>query len=166
MFYDIYTDGACSGNPGKGGYAFVIFCGQKEKLRVYGHKEQTTNNCMELTAIVKAIKHAQSQFYASPGVNNYTIYSDSAYCVNSINQGWVKFWKANDWKTKSGDEVKNRELWEELLKLLSDKKFKIKFVKVKGHSGNERNELVDHLAKQGVLLEGKKSLSKSTKEVQ
>ena len=166
MTYDIYTDGACSGNPGKGGYAFVIFHGNREKLRVYGHKEQTTNNCIELMAIVKALKQAQEPTYATPGVNNYTIYSDSAYCINSINQGWAKFWQKNGWKTKSGSEVKNKELWEELLTLISNKKFKIEFVKIKGHSGNKRNELVDYLAKKGVLLEGKKNLSKSTKEVQ
>jgi ribonuclease HI len=165
MTYEIYTDGACSGNPGKGGYAFVIYCWGKEKIRIYGHKENTTNNCMELTAIVKALKHAQSSYFATPGTNNYTVYSDSAYCVNSINQGWVKFWKANNWLTKSGTKVKNQELWEELLKLTSNRRFNIKFVKVKGHSGNEKNELVDYLAKKGVLLEGKKDLSKSAEGV-
>lgn len=165
MVYDIYTDGACSGNPGKGGYAFVIVCNDKPKLKLYGHKEHTTNNCMELTAIVRAIKHAQSQYYESPGINDFKIYSDSAYCVNSINQGWVKFWRANNWITKSGEPIKNRELWEELLSMLESRKYKISFVKVKGHSGNKWNEMVDYLAKQGVLLEGKKDLSKGTEGV-
>lgn len=166
MKYEIYTDGACSGNPGKGGYAFAIFSGSKEKLRIYGHKEQTTNNCMELTAIVKALKHVQHPYFASVGKKEVVVYSDSAYCINSINQGWVKFWEANEWTTKSGSKVKNKELWEELLKLLSNKRFNIQFVKVKGHSGNERNELVDCLAKKGVLLEGKKGFSKCTEGVQ
>ena len=144
MTYDIYTDGACSGNPGKGGYAFVIFHGNREKLRVYGHKEQTTNNCMELMAIVKALKQAQEPTYATPGVNNYTIYSDSAYCINSINQGWAKFWQKNGWKTKSGSEVKNKELWERLLRALEP--HQVTFQWVKGHNGHAENERCDKLA--------------------
>ena len=149
--YTIYCDGACSGNPGPGGYAFVILHGNEPILNVTGHKEKTTNNCMELTAVVKSIKQAIA--LSSTKDIWIDIYSDSAYCVNSIDQGWVNFWSKNDWKTKIGRDVKNKELWEEFINVLSTKRkrIKLKMHKVKGHSGNKYNELVDKAAKNAIL---------------
>lgn len=147
MKYTIYTDGACSGNPGNGGYAFLITVGEKIILKVSGYKKDTTNNNMELTAIVKGLKHV---FDGSSLKNTEVeVLSDSAYCVNSVNQGWVFFWEKNKWKTKSGEEVKNKELWKELVEILSKNK-NIKFEKVKGHSGNKFNEIVDKEAKDAI----------------
>ncbi len=145
MDFEIYTDGACSGNPGPGGYAFII----KSKgtdLKVAGFKRETTNNQMELTAIVRALEHMQT--FPRQKDNTVTLYSDSAYCINSINGMWLKAWKDNGWKTRQDKEVANRELWERLYEVLSTFKAKLKFVKIKGHSGNKYNELVDKAAKE------------------
>ena len=148
MNIEIYTDGSCKNNPGRGGYAFVITRGKKELLRMYGKEEKTTNNRMELTAIVKAIKHAM----AIDTIEEIIIYSDSAYCLNPINSGWIYSWNSNNWKTKEGKDVKNVELWKELYSLINNKRKKFKFVKVKGHSGNKYNEEVDMLAKKAADL--------------
>ena len=142
--YTIYCDGACSGNPGPGGYAFVVLLGNEPVLKVAGHKDKTTNNCMELTAVVRSIKHAQTLTKSKDIWLD--IYSDSAYCVNTIDQGWVQIWK-----TKADKDVKNRELWKELLEIQKNKRLKIKMHKVKGHSGNKFNELVDRAAKRAIL---------------
>lgn len=159
MVYEVYTDGACSKNPGPGGYSFVVVLNKSVILKCYGHKDRTTNNCMELTAIVRALKHVASlgfvKFYkdqvqSDDRIKIINIYSDSAYCVNAMNQGWVKVWQANGWKTKSGYDVKNKELWEKLLHFVESSKLTIKFNKVKGHSGNEYNELADKLAKEAI----------------
>lgn len=147
--YTIYCDGACSGNPGPGGYAFVVLLENKPVLKVAGHKDKTTNNCMELTAVIRSIKHAQTLTKSKDILLD--IYSDSAYCVNAIDQGWVQIWKKNGWKTKADKDVKNRELWEELLEIQKNKRLKIKMHKVKGHSGNKFNELVDREAKRAIL---------------
>lgn len=151
MKFDIYTDGACSGNPGPGGYAFIIIEDGKETLKLSGGKKNTTNNCMELMAIVRALDHI-SQFISSAKkkVQEITIYSDSAYCVNSVEQGWIRFWMINGWKTKAGYDVKNKEIWQRLYEHLKDKRFKIKLIKVKGHSGNKYNEIVDKAAKEAI----------------
>lgn len=164
MVYDIYTDGACSGNPGPGGYAFVVVINGKDTLKVHGAKEHTTNNCMELTAIVRALKHVingdfikfdryQEIVFNQKFPNRskmINIHSDSAYCVNAVNQNWITFWEANDWKTKQGNEVKNKELWIQLLEYIRHDKTEITFTKVKGHSGNKWNELVDKYAKKAI----------------
>ena len=149
MHYKIYTDGACSGNPGPGGYAFMIL-GPKMNLKASGHKENTTNNHMELLAIIRALKHLDSLIKTGRKNITVTIYSDSAYCVNSIEEGWLYIWKKNNWKTKNGSEVKNLELWIELYNFLNKTKMKVKMVKVKGHSGDKYNELVDKAAKDAI----------------
>lgn len=164
----IYTDGACSGNPGPGGYAFYMMW-KNQELSVRGCKRNTTNNCMELTAVVKAIKHA-----VDIPLNEYQreiqIFSDSAYVINSLEQGWLLFWANNDWKTKTGYEIKNKELWQQLYELVyqGSKYNKFKFKKVKGHSGDKYNELVDRLAKKSIQdlkakmapsVEGKRNVS-------
>ena len=140
----IYTDGACSGNPGPGGWAAVILFPQ-QKQEITGYEYDTTNNRMELKAVIEAIKVAKS------ANSNYKIdlYSDSSYVVNSVNQGWLKRWSMNGWVTTDGKSVKNQDLWM-LLKRILDKHGDIHFIRVKGHSSNEYNNLCDALARKEV----------------
>lgn len=148
--YTIYTDGACSGNPGPGGYAAVILEGHgNEYIRITGHSDFTTNNRMELKAIVRGLKQVLSIMVLKKG--EVDIYTDSAYCLNPIEFGWIDFWKNNGWKTKLGEEIKNVDLWQELYELLHLKRHVyITFKKVKGHSGDKFNELADRLAKEAI----------------
>ena len=132
----IYTDGACSGNPGPGGWGAVLIYGENKK-EISGANKNTTNNIMEITAVIEALKLLKEECEVE-------IYSDSAYVVNSFNQGWIYNWVKNNWKTASKDPVKNKELWEELYSLT--KKHKVNFNKVKGHSDNELNNRCDYLA--------------------
>lgn len=132
----IYTDGACSGNPGPGGWGALLMCDEVKK-EISGAQRDTTNNIMEITAVLEALKLLKFEC-------DVKIYSDSAYVVNAFNQGWIYNWKKNNWKTASKDPVKNRELWEELYELT--KKHKVEFIKVKGHSDNEFNNRCDFLA--------------------
>ena len=133
---DIYTDGACSGNPGVGGWGVVITLGDFFK-EFSGAEVNTTNNRMEMTAVIKAL----SALKFPCDVN---LYSDSAYVVNAFSQNWIDGWVKNNWKGASGDSVKNRDLWEELLKLT--KAHSVNFIKVKGHAENELNNRCDALA--------------------
>ncbi len=132
----IYTDGACSGNPGPGGWGAILMCdgGQKE---ISGATKDTTNNIMEITAVLEALKLLKFKCEVE-------VYSDSAYVVNSFKQGWLEKWQKNNWKTASKEPVKNRELWEELYELTQ--KHQVEFIKVKGHSDNEFNNRCDFLA--------------------
>lgn len=132
----IYTDGACSGNPGPGGWGAILFYEENRK-EIYGNKKDTTNNIMELTAVIEALKLLKVECEVE-------LYSDSAYVVNAFEKGWIDNWKKNNWKTSGKDDVKNKELWEELYNLT--KKHKVKFIKVKGHSDNEFNNRCDFLA--------------------
>lgn len=132
----IYTDGACSGNPGPGGWGAILMY-EDVKKEISGAKENTTNNIMEITAVLEALKLLKVEC-------NVKIYSDSAYVVNAFNQGWIVNWKKNNWKTSGKDPVKNKELWEELDSLVQ--KHKVEFIKVKGHSDNEYNNRCDYLA--------------------
>lgn len=149
---EVYTDGACSGNPGNGGYAFVILKGKKEILKLSGSQENTTNNYMELKAIVRAIEHVISELGSIPTKNKMEVFihSDSAYCINPVEKGWIKFWESNGWISRTGEPIKNLELWIKLNSLLKHRKFKFKFVKVKGHSGDRYNEMVDKAAKNAI----------------
>lgn len=133
---ELYTDGACSGNPGVGGWAAVLIYKGKQKQLSGGEKE-TTNNRMELTAVIRGLEALKEEC-------DVKIYSDSAYVVNAINNGWITNWQLNGWKTSSKEEVSNKDLWEKLLDLLST--HNSTFVKVKGHSTNELNNLCDKLA--------------------
>ena len=121
---DIYTDGACSGNPGKGGYCAILIYNGIEKI-ISGGEEETTNNRMELSAVIKGLKALKE-----PCAVN--LYSDSQYVVGAVNNGWLVSWQSNGWKTSSKQSVKNVDLWEELLALTE--KHKVTFIKVKGHS--------------------------------
>lgn len=152
----IYTDGACSENPGPGGWASVWIC--DDDIRVHsGCNPKTTNNQMELTAVVASLRRIRNVLTTTLNTwasKEYEIYSDSAYVVNSINNNWIERWRLNGWKTSKGDDVKNVELWMECLKLLSQIRqmgVKIIFVKVKGHSGDTLNEYADEVAKKEIL---------------
>ena len=149
---EVYTDGACSGNPGNGGDAFIILKGEKEILKLSGSQENTTNNYMELKAIVRAIEHVISELGSIPTKNKIEVFihSDSAYCINPVEKGWIKFWESNGWISRTGEPIKNLELWIKLNSLLKHRKFKFKFVKVKGHSGDRYNEMVDKAAKNAI----------------
>lgn len=132
----IYTDGACSGNPGPGGWGAILMCDDTKK-EISGAQADTTNNIMEITAVLEALKLLKFECEVE-------VYSDSAYVVNAFNQGWIENWKKNNWKTASKAPVKNRELWEQLYDFTQ--KHKIKFIKVKGHSDNKYNNRCDFLA--------------------
>ena len=132
----IYTDGACSGNPGKGGWgAILMFANVKKEIS--GAEEQTTNNRMELTAPIEALKLLKKPCKVK-------IYSDSAYLVNAFTQGWIYNWFKNGWKTADKKDVKNKELWIEIYNFT--KIHQIEWIKVKGHSDNEFNNRCDEMA--------------------
>ena len=136
----IYTDGACSGNPGPGGWGTVLMY-KGIKKEISGGAKETTNNIMELTAVAEGLKRLKFPCEVE-------IYSDSAYIVNSFNQGWIYNWKKKNWKTADGKEVKNKEIWQELYQLT--KFHKVTFIKVKGHSDNEYNNRCDELARNSI----------------
>lgn len=147
----VYTDGACSNNPGPGGWA-VLVCADDKTVELKGGEPDATNNRMELKAVVEALSYLMSNFASTPDTQ-FEILSDSAYVVNAINGAWAIKWKLCGWRTAKGGEVKNRDLWEELLQLFGAIKIanvKMKFTKVKGHAGNFFNERVDCLAKEQV----------------
>jgi len=133
----IYTDGACSGNPGAGGYAAVLMYKDKEKV-VKGYDKITTNNRMELTAIIEGLKALKEPC-------EVTIYSDSAYAVNPFKKDWITSWISSGWKTLGKSDVQNVDLWQELVQLVN--KHKVNFVKVKGHSDNIYNNKCDEIAR-------------------
>ena len=132
----LYTDGACSVNPGIGGYGAILIYNENEKI-VSGGEENTTNNRMELQAIISGLEAIKESCKVD-------IYSDSAYVVNAFQQGWIEKWAINGWRTSSG-EVQNRDLWQRLLELLE--KHKVEWHKVKGHANNEYNNRCDALAR-------------------
>ena len=137
---DIYTDGACMGNPGPGGWAFIIKYGNGETKAFSGSAKYTTNNKMELTAAIKAIKYFKKKIIIN-------IYTDSKYLKDGITI-WIKKWKLNGWKTSNKKKVKNSDLW----KLLEEKihNHEIHWTWVKGHDENILNEKADILAKKAI----------------
>ena len=136
----IYTDGACSGNPGPGGWgALIILNGNTVELS--GGEEKTTNQRMEMKAAIEALK-------AIPNPSDVELYSDSAYLINCFKQKWIERWQLNNWHTAKKEPVKNRELWESLMEL--NKYHRVKWNKVKGHSNNKYNDRCDQLAKAGI----------------
>jgi ribonuclease HI len=134
----IYTDGACSGNPGPGGWAAVLIY-KNHKKEIKGHEEQTTNNRMEMTAAIKALQQLKEPCHVY-------LYSDSAYLINAFQQKWIEKWQQNGWRTAAKDPVENKDLWEELVELTQ--RHKVEWCKVAGHSGNPLNERCDQLAKE------------------
>ena len=137
----IYTDGSCLENPGKGGWAAIIFM-NNEKIIISGCKKNTTNNQMELMAAIEALKKI-------PKDQEVQMFTDSKYVKMGITE-WIKKWSQNDWKTSSKQRVKNIELWKELNDI--SKKHKIEWHWVKAHAGNPNNEEVDELAKKAANL--------------
>ena len=136
----IYTDGACSGNPGPGGWgAILMYKGVKKEIS--GGKKDTTNNVMELSAVIEALKLLKHPC-------NVELYSDSAYVVNAFLQKWIINWQKNHWKTADKKDVKNKELWQELVELTTI--HSVQFHKVKGHSDNEFNNRCDELARNAI----------------
>ena len=150
----IFTDGACSGNPGPGGWAALFALPTGNKI-ISGCEEETTNNKMELLAVAKALTEVIDGEWDSDkriidDYNEIEIHSDSAYVVNAINKNWLSAWSMNGWKTTRGEQVKNGELWFAVKEYLVQAKCEgivISFVKVKGHSGNLFNEMVDKRAR-------------------
>lgn len=137
---EIYTDGACSGNPGVGGWAAVLLYGE-HRLEIKGAEANTTNNRMELTAIIEALQKLRYPC-------KVTLYSDSAYSVEPFILNWIDGWVARGWRTASKDEVKNVDLWQKLLKETT--RHNVTFVKVKGHADNQLNNRCDQLARSAI----------------
>lgn len=137
---DLYTDGACSGNPGVGGYgAILIYRGVERE--VSGGEPSTTNNRMEIYAVIAGLCCLKERCKVN-------IYSDSAYTVNAFNQHWLENWRKSGWKKADGKPVLNVDLWQQLLELTQQ--HEVRFIKVKGHADNEYNNRCDALARAAI----------------
>ena len=137
---ELYTDGACSGNPGAGGYgAILIYRGVEREIS--GGEPSTTNNRMEIFAVIAGLRCLKERCKVN-------IYSDSAYTVNAFNQRWIFNWMKNGWKKADGKPVLNAELWRQLYELTQQ--HEVKFIKVKGHADNEYNNRCDALARAAI----------------
>jgi len=136
----IYTDGACKGNPGVGGWGALILQDDKN-IELFGGENETTNNRMELMAVIMALKEMSSS-------EELIIYTDSTYVQKGISE-WIKNWKLNNWRSSSKKPVKNKDLWMQLDEASYSRK--INWEWVKGHAGNEGNEKADELANKGVI---------------
>ena len=134
----LYTDGACSGNPGIGGYGFILMYKDKKK-EFSGVDGDTTNNKMEITAVIKGLNQIKEPC-------NVTVYTDSAYTMNAFDLGWIENWEKNNWKNANKKPVKNLELWQGLISAIN-RHNSVKWVKVKGHSDNVYNNRCDELAR-------------------
>ena len=133
---DIYTDGACSGNPGAGVYCSILIYNGVEKV-VSGNELDTTNNRMEIMAVINGLECLKEPCEVN-------LYSDSQYVVDEFNQGWILSWQNSGWRTANKKEVKNIDLWQKLLELCAV--HKVNFIKVKGHADNEYNNRCDKIA--------------------
>lgn len=136
----IYTDGACSGNPGPGGWGAVLMYGEHRK-EISGGDAHTTNNRMELTGPIEALELLKQPC-------KVRLYSDSAYLVNAFNQHWIANWQRNGWQTSQKKPVENKELWQRLLELC--RTHDVEFIKVKGHADNAENNRCDELARAAI----------------
>ena len=137
----LYTDGACSGNPGPGGWGAILIYGEIKK-ELSGGETSTTNNRMELTAVIEGLKRLKFPCIVD-------IYSDSAYTVNAFQEGWVRNWEKGGWIKAEKKPVLNADLWQELFSLV--RKQQVTFHKVKGHSDNQLNNRCDELARAAIL---------------
>ena len=140
MKYVIYTDGACSGNPGPGGWGAVILNEEKKDTNISGKEQSTTNNRMELMAPIMALRKVKK-------ASTIIIYTDSIYLKNGITT-WIKNWEKNDWKNSKKKPVKNKDLWLKLNRLSKEKIINWRWVKA--HAGNKYNELADKLATEAI----------------
>lgn len=136
----IYTDGACSGNPGPGGWGAVLFYGEHRK-EMSGGEPGTTNNRMELLAVIEALGKLKEACQVK-------VYSDSAYLVNCFQQNWLRNWQRNGWKNSKGQPVENQDLWKRLIALMEN--HRVEYIKVKGHSDNVWNNRCDELARAAI----------------
>ena len=132
----IYTDGACSGNPGPGGYGVILKSNGKEKILSKGYKN-TTNNRMELRAVIAGLSALKERCKVQ-------IFSDSKYIIDAVNNGWAFRWKKNGWKRNKKEYALNPDLWDNLLDLISQ--HETEFIWIKGHAGHDENERCDKLA--------------------
>ena len=148
MKINIYTDGACVGNPGPGGWAAIIIKENKKK-ELFGGEKLTTNNRMELTAAIRSLEYCHSEEGEQPSLKEIKIYTDSIYLKEGITV-WIEKWEKNNWKTSDKKNVKNIDLWKKLKDLAKTKQ--IEWCWVKGHSGNPMNELADKLAKEATPI--------------
>lgn len=132
----VYTDGACKGNPGPGGWGAIVLYDDKEQ-ELFGGAQSTTNNQMELTAVIEALSYLDEP-------TNVILTTDSQYVVNAIQKGWLENWKNNNWKKPDGSRIANERLWQDLAVLLD--KHTVEVVWIKGHAGHVYNERCDKLA--------------------
>jgi ribonuclease HI len=132
----IYTDGACQGNPGPGGYAAILVCGDRQR-EIWGGYSHTTNNRMEMMAAISALSALKAPCEVA-------LYSDSKYLVEAMTKKWYSKWKKNGWQTSTGTPVKNIDLWQQLLALIEQ--HRVLFLWVRGHAGHAQNERCDELA--------------------
>ncbi|AFZ83202.1 ribonuclease HI [Candidatus Kinetoplastibacterium blastocrithidii TCC012E] len=138
---ELWTDGACKGNPGPGGWGVMIIYPDGKRIDLYGGENNTTNNRMELLAIIEGLKKVNKDFI------NIDIYTDSKYVVNGMTK-WINNWIKNNWHTASGKDVKNIDLWKILCNQVIESN--VKWYWVEGHSNNEGNNIADRLANMGV----------------
>ncbi len=138
----VYTDGACSGNPGPGGWAAILSFGGKTK-ELSGHMSGTTNNRMEVFAVISALGALKEPCRVE-------VYSDSAYTVNAFNQHWIDNWQRNGWLNSEKKPVENSDLWKLLLQIIKIKKHEVSFFKVKGHADHPQNIRCDELARAAI----------------
>ena len=148
MEVKIYTDGACIGNPGPGGWAAIILL-ENEKKELFGGEKLTTNNRMELIAAIKGLEYCDLQNEKQPSLKEIKIYTDSVYLKEGITN-WIINWEKNNWKTSDKKNVKNVDLWKKLKDLVKSKQ--IEWSWVKGHSGDPMNDLADKLAKKATPI--------------
>ena len=144
----IYTDGACVGNPGPGGWAAIILM-ENEKKELFGGEKLTTNNRMELTAAIKALEYCANQEEKQLSLKNVRIFTDSTYVKEGITV-WINNWEKNNWKTADKKNVKNVDLWKKLKELIQSNQ--VEWNWVKGHSEDAMNNLADKLAKKATPI--------------
>ena len=148
MEIKIYTDGACVGNPGPGGWAAIIVT-ENNKKELFGGEKITTNNRMEITAAIKGLEYCNLQEEKQLSLKEIKIYTDSNYLKEGITN-WIKVWEKNNWKTTDKKNVKNVDLWKKLKDLVKSKQ--IEWCWIKGHSGDVMNDLADKLAKEATPI--------------
>lgn len=137
----LFTDGACSGNPGPGGWGAVLIFG-KHMRKISGYEENTTNNRMELTAVIRGLQALKQK-------SQVELTTDSLYVKKAFTDGWLNSWQKNNWRTAGKDPVKNQDLWQELLAL--EREHAVRWHWVKGHSGHVYNTICDELARQAIV---------------
>ena len=148
MNIKIYTDGACTGNPGPGGWAAIILT-EKSKKEIFGGERLTTNNRMELTAAIKALEYCSKNEERQLSLKEINIFTDSTYVKEGITE-WIKNWEKNNWKTSDKKNVKNVDLWKRLKELVNSNQ--VEWHWIKGHSKDPMNELADQLAKKATPI--------------